>query len=110
MLDQVTAARERAAQRERERYRWHGDDGAQQVAQEMWRDFLADPKLRTLSGRDLAARYDRRVSYRLAGEIRDWIFGLPAFPAELAPAEWIAKKKRQAILKEKRAKEAANTA
>jgi hypothetical protein len=80
----LAAAKERAAQREREQFQYQGDETARRVAQTMWRDFLADPMLCQLSGRELKKRYPL-VSHVTGNKIRDWIFSRAIFPAELIP-------------------------
>jgi hypothetical protein len=75
----VEAAKERAAQRERDRYLYPGDAASQQVARRMWIDFMRDPSLTKLSTRKLATMYPT-VSHVTADRIRKWILSLPRPP------------------------------
>jgi hypothetical protein len=75
----LAASKERAAQRERERYRYHGNDVACKVAQSMWRAFIDDPEMAGWSARKLKARFPD-VSHVTAHAIRMWIMSLPRPP------------------------------
>jgi hypothetical protein len=72
----LAASIERAAQRERDLHQYPGDATARQVAQAMWRAFLADPAMIGWSARRLAALFPK-VSHVTAHRIRMWIMERP---------------------------------
>lgn len=72
---------DRAARRERGLHRYPGDATARQVAQAMWRAFLADPEMIGWSARRLAVPFPG-VSHVTAHRIRMWIM---SFPRPLGP-------------------------
>jgi hypothetical protein len=86
--DLVQASIARAAQRERDRHRFSSDPAIQEIAQAMWRAFLANPARAGWSQRRLATMFG--INHAPAHRVRLWIMSFPRPPAPPIVSDKIA--------------------